>query len=244
MSQQQLQREGDAHEAEHPQPIKYGDVFPVSGELATKPIAPQDAAMMQTAENLVLGQTQKGGAATTMLAAATLNERAGLVGHKDTNRLPGTSYRNRVVDEHSRLIPVVARSPVKALDRDAITIGEALEATALMAGDKPVEVSDAAAIQAAEVRAAGTSMVAPGGIAASAQAAASANQRSSGQQVKTTLADVLSDASLMLPADKVVTGEDAERVIAAEVRNEPYLGVKPGGVGDSMAAAARLNQKP
>ncbi|KAK9083841.1 hypothetical protein Scep_030312 [Stephania cephalantha] len=260
--QQQLQREGDAHEAEHPQPIKYGDVFPVSGELATKPIAPQDAAMMQTAENLVLGQTQKGGAAATMQAAATLNERAGLVSHKDTTDIAGVagvtvsetdlrghrivteSVAGQVVDEHYRLIPVVARSPVKALDRDAITIGEALEATALMAGDKPVEVSDAAAIQAAEVRAAGTNMVAPGGIAASAQAAASANQRSSGQQGKTTLADVLSDASLMLPADKVVTGEDAERVIAAEVRNEPYVGVKPGGVGDSMAAAARLNQKP
>lgn len=35
----------------------------------------------------------------------------------------------------------------------AITIGQAPEATALTAGDKPVDQSDAAAIQAAEVRA-------------------------------------------------------------------------------------------
>lgn len=90
------------------QPIKYGDVFQVSGELADQPIAPQDAAMMQTAEAAVLGQTQKAGAASAMQSAATINERAGLVGHDDVTeaareggvtvsetQLPGT----RVVTE-------------------------------------------------------------------------------------------------------------------------------------------------
>ena len=70
-------------------PIKYGDVFNVSGNLASKPIAPQDAAMMQTAENMVLGQTQKGRAAAVMQAAATRNERAGVVGHQDFTDLAG-----------------------------------------------------------------------------------------------------------------------------------------------------------
>lgn len=65
------------------QPIKYGDVFNVSGDLADQPIAPQDAALMQTAEAAVLGQTQKAGAAATMLSAAAINERAGLVAHDE-----------------------------------------------------------------------------------------------------------------------------------------------------------------
>lgn len=37
--------------------------------------------MMQAAETTVLGQTQKAGPAAAMQAAATINERAGLVAH-------------------------------------------------------------------------------------------------------------------------------------------------------------------
>lgn len=36
---------------------------------------------------------------------------------------------------------------------------------------------------------------------------------------------------------------DAERVIGAELRNDPELAVHPGGVATSMAAAAELNKK-
>nr|DAD19568.1 TPA_asm: hypothetical protein HUJ06_021031 [Nelumbo nucifera] len=71
------------------EPIKYGDVFLVSGELADKPIAPQDAAMMQTAEHLVLGKTQKGGPAAKMLSASARNEKAGVVGHTDFTDITG-----------------------------------------------------------------------------------------------------------------------------------------------------------
>ncbi|CAH8250991.1 unnamed protein product [Arabidopsis lyrata] len=53
---------------------------------------------------------------------------------------------------------------------DTVTIGEALEATALSLGDKPVDHKDAAAIQAAETRATGESMARPGGLAVAAQA--------------------------------------------------------------------------
>lgn len=38
------------------EPIKYGDVFNVTGELASKPVAPQDAAVMESAEKTVFGQ--------------------------------------------------------------------------------------------------------------------------------------------------------------------------------------------
>lgn len=65
------------------EPIKYGDVFPVSGDLAEQPVAPKDAAMMQAAETTILGQTQKRGPAAAMQSAATVNERAGFVGHGD-----------------------------------------------------------------------------------------------------------------------------------------------------------------
>jgi hypothetical protein len=74
----------------------------------------------------------------------------------------------------------------------AITIGEALEATVLTAGQKPVERSDAAAIQAAEVRATGRTSVVPGGVAAAAQSAATHNARATRDEDKTKLCDVLS----------------------------------------------------
>lgn len=48
---------------------------------------------------------------------------------------------------------------------------------------------------------------------------------------------------MRLPVDKVATRRDAERVLAAEMRNSPDLLTYPGGVGASMVAAARLNQQ-
>ena len=73
-----------------------------------------------------------------------------------------------------------------------ITIGEALEATALTAGKKPVEWSDAAAIQAAEVRATGRTSIMPGGVAAAAQSAATLNARATKEEDKTKLGHILS----------------------------------------------------
>ena len=48
----------------------------------------------------------------------------------------------------------------------AITIGEALEATTMTAGQKPVDRSDATAIQVAKVRATRRINIVPGGVAA------------------------------------------------------------------------------
>ncbi|PNY03680.1 late embryogenesis abundant protein d-34-like [Trifolium pratense] len=118
-----------------------------------------------------------------------------------------------------------------------VTIGEALEATVLTAGKKPVEWSDAAAIQAAEVRATGRTNIVPG-----AQSAATINSRTEKDEDKTKLADILSDATTKLPKDRAATRRDAEGVMGAEMRNDPSLATHPGGVSASMAAAARLNQ--
>lgn len=76
-------------------------------------------------------------------------------------------------------------------DDASITIGEALEATALTAGNRPVDQSDAAAIQAAEVRATGRGEVMPGGIGAEAQAAATLNPQIMRDEDKTKLGDIL-----------------------------------------------------
>ncbi|XP_047959953.1 late embryogenesis abundant protein 47-like [Salvia hispanica] len=126
--------------------------------------------------------------------------------------------------------------------RGEITIGEALEATALTAGHRPVDYSDAAAIQAAEVRATGRTNIVPGGVAAAAQSAATRNARLPNDEEKTKLGEILLDASSKLPSDKPVTRRDAEGVIGAELRNDPNLCTRPGGVAASIAAAARLNQ--
>lgn len=63
--------------------IKYGDVFNVSGELAAKAIAPQDAATVEAAEKSVLGWIPKSGMATVMKSAADHNQRHGFVRHDD-----------------------------------------------------------------------------------------------------------------------------------------------------------------
>lgn len=85
----------------------------------------------------------------------------------------------------------VHQAAVEVIEQSAITIGEALEATAQSAGSKPVDQSDAAAIQAAEVRATGTNVVTPGGLAATAQSAANYNARVDRDENKIKLSDVL-----------------------------------------------------
>jgi len=110
----------------------------------------------------------------------------------------------QVVEQFSRKAPVNAMtSPPRVQDMGVgggsagITIGEALEATVLTAGQKPVEWSDAAAIQAAEVRATGRTNIVPGGVAAAAQSAATLNARVTKEEDKTKLADILAVPALI-----------------------------------------------
>ncbi|XP_056158401.1 late embryogenesis abundant protein D-34-like [Syzygium oleosum] len=254
MSQEQPRRpQGGAD------PIKYGDVFDVSGKLQAEPIMPQDTATMQAAENMVLGQTRKGGITAVMQSAAEVNVQTGAVkpgqvSHVVRDQGMTISQANiggrRVVSEAvggqvvgGYVQPAVdTGKPGGALNRDAITIGEALEASALSAGDKPMEHSDAAAIQAAEVRATGNNETVPGGIASLAQAAGTRNTRTAADEDKTKLADVLMVVRTFLPGDKAVTREDADRMIVAEMRNKIEVTTTSGGVAESMAVAARLNQ--
>ena len=75
--------------------------------------------------------------------------------------------------------------------RGAITIGEALEATTMTVGQKPVDRSDDAAIQAAKVRATRRINIVPGGVAAAAQSAANLNVRATSTDKKPKLANIL-----------------------------------------------------
>ena len=59
------------------------------------------------------------------------------------------------------------------------------------AGNKPLDQSDAAAIQAAEVRATGSNVIIPGGLAATAQSAATHNARVDRDEYKIKLRDIL-----------------------------------------------------
>ncbi|GAB4851080.1 hypothetical protein Ancab_030378 [Ancistrocladus abbreviatus] len=244
-------------------PIKYGDVFSVSGELVSQPVLSQDAAVMQSAETRSYGQTQKGGPAAAMQSAADTNERAGLTGHFDTSDVAGDqgvtvtevdtpgarvfteSAGGQVVGQHvDQPTPVVRGNEGCAVQQAAsISIGEALEATAQAAGDKSVDQSDAAAIQAAEVRATGCNVMTLGGVASTAQSAAALNTQIERDEDKVKLADVLTNATVKLPADKTATRQDAEGVVSAELRNNPNLSTHPGGVAAAVTAAARLNER-
>ncbi|KAF7150910.1 hypothetical protein RHSIM_Rhsim02G0025600 [Rhododendron simsii] len=291
MSQQQPHRPQETQRRQQ-EPIKYGDVFQVSGDLAGQPITPQDAAMMQTAEASVFGQVPSGGPAEAMQAAAAMNERAGVVGRDDAtdvardrevsvsateSEYPGTwvvtesvggqvslflslslsqtnvkqrnvprkKFFNRkpmVLGQVYQYTEVQATSAGAAVVQAQITIGEALEAALATAGNKPVDQSDAAAIQAAEVRATGSNVIAPDGVGAAAQSAAAFNAELHREENKIKLADVLTGATERLPADKVATRDDAEGVVTAELRSNPNLTTNPGGVAASVTAAARVNE--
>ncbi|KAI9089685.1 hypothetical protein K1719_028978 [Acacia pycnantha] len=265
MSQEQPRRpQGDSSNFQDP--IKYGDVFNVTGDLAQKPVAPQDAAMMQSAETRVIGRTQSGGVAATMQSASSINEQAGLVGHRDVSDITGDRgvtvmetqvAGRRIVTEAvggqvvGQYVQPTSNQPAQVGagaaaggggDTAKLTIGEALEATAHTVGDKPVEQSDAAAIQAAEMRATGRNEITPGGLAATAQSAAAYNAGCDRDEDKIKMSDIVSGAMARLPADKPVTKQDAEGVVGAEMRNNPNVTTTPGGVAASVAAAARLNE--
>lgn len=105
-----------------------------------------------------------------------------------------------------------------------------------------MDQSDASAIQAAEVRATGTSVVTTGGLASTAHSAAAHNEAVDRDEDKIKLGEVLKDVMNRLPVDKVVTREDAEGVASAELGNNSELVIDPGGVAASVAVAARLNE--
>ncbi|KAH0994711.1 hypothetical protein GBA52_018575 [Prunus armeniaca] len=270
MSQEQPRKPEDQKEA-----VKYGDVFPgvQGGELADKVVAPKDAAIMQAAENAVLGRPSRevqpqpyrppprrtrrlgGGDEGVSVKEADLPGRriitesiAGQGSDSNTRNVDHEKQRKiyelvEAVGQYSQRAPLAVPNTIQAGGAGGqITIGEALEATAMTAGQKPVEWSDAAAIQAAEVRATGRTNIVPGGVAAAAQSAATLNARATKDEEKTKLADILADATSKLPADKPATRRDAEGVTGAEMRNDPFLTTHPTGVAASVAAAARLNQ--
>ncbi|KAK9182620.1 hypothetical protein WN944_025765 [Citrus x changshan-huyou] len=248
MSQEEPRRPREGQEPRGP--IKYADVFNVSGGLASKAFAPQDAAMMRSAETAAFGSTQPGGPAEVMRSAARINERAGLVSRGDAaadqgvtitgTEIPGGRIITESLDGQvvRQYVQVAAEATIQ---QGAITVGQALEATMQTIGDKPVELSDAAAIREAEMRATGSNVVTQGGYAASAQSAAAYNTGMIGDEDKIKLRDVLAGASAALPA-KVVTRQDAEAVVNAERRNSPQLTTHPGGVAESMETAATLNE--
>ncbi|XP_049374526.1 late embryogenesis abundant protein 31-like [Solanum verrucosum] len=271
MSQQQPRREQGDQAAD---PIKYGDIFAVSGELGEKAVKPEDAAMMQSAETAVLGKTQKSGPAATMQSAANVNVSAGLVQPGDVTdvaaregvtvtgtAVPGAniiteSVAGQVVGQYIQPTGGSGGQPQGAATTGGggggggsrgstreITIGEALEAAGQTIPGKPVDQCDAAAIQAAEIRATGSNVITPGGVAATAQSAAAYNESMIKDEDKVKLGDVLSGATKVLPADKAATRQDAEGVVGAELRNKHDMSTTPGGVAASVTVAARMNER-
>ncbi|KAL3626292.1 hypothetical protein CASFOL_029841 [Castilleja foliolosa] len=261
MNQDQSRSPQEAEAAQQQQhqeePIKYGDIFQVSGDLAKKPISPGDAAAVQAAESTAFGKAQMGGPAAIMYAAAVHNVAGGLgsTGGGDTDvaspesvtvvetRIITELVGGQVVGQYAAESTPIVQMKAPGQGQAALTIGQALEALAQMVGDKPIDYSDAAAIMAAECRATGCNLVSPGGLATIAQSAASFNAGLTGEEGKVKLADVLTGARSKLPVDKAATREDAEDIMAAELRSDPKLQVmNPGGVAAAVAQAVRMNE--
>ncbi|OWM69825.1 late embryogenesis abundant protein D-34-like [Punica granatum] len=257
--QEQQEEEGDQGHGQDPA-IKYGDVFDVSGDLASRPVAARDAAMMQSAENTILGQTPAGGIAAVMSSVAGWNEKAGLVGHGAASDIVGREgvtvtetkvpsgrivteqVGGQVVGQYVQAQPEQGGDRGGSVEQSAITIGQALEAAGQTAGDKPVERSDAAAILAAEQMATGRNNTIPGGLAAAAQSAAAFNETTLRKEDKIKISQVLLGASEKLGGDRVATRQDALGIENAERWNNPKMEAQPGGVAASVAAAVRINE--
>ena len=136
---------------------------------------------------------------------------------QEAEKIPATEKSSEAAEGEVRKEKVVANPPASEV---TITIGEALDATVLTAGNKPVEWSDAAAIQAAEVRATGRTNIMPGGVAASAQSAATLNASANSEDDKTTLAVVLT-VSIMLESnvhDPLWVQPDETFILATNVK--------------------------
>ncbi|XP_010679056.2 late embryogenesis abundant protein D-34 [Beta vulgaris subsp. vulgaris] len=256
MSNEQHQRDAIASNEE---PIKYGDVFYVSGQvLANKPILPEDAAAMEAGERTVMGQIPLCSPASVMEAAAAINVQSGSISpnsgpankgiqvvETDMNgiRIVTETVDDEVVGQYvePNFTGVNLTPPAQTPERESVTIGEALEAVALSAGDHAVDSADAAAIEAAEKRALGTDTLPHGSLAEEAHHAAAWNAQILQCEIRTTMDDILRDASDKLPHDRPVTHEDAKAILEAEAQNDPANAITAGGVGEMMSAAASLN---
>uniref|UniRef100_A0A0E0MPT6 SMP domain-containing protein n=1 Tax=Oryza punctata TaxID=4537 RepID=A0A0E0MPT6_ORYPU len=216
-------------DAEHgqPQPVRPGDVYPTSATDRDKAV---HAAADQGGGGLHVTETDLPAGKRVVTATA-----GGQVMAQFTVPVPGKDV---------------------AEETDAVTVGEALQAAGTTsAGSRPVDLADAAAVQAAEMRATGMSGVVSGGVAAAAQQAAEANVTRSrrpdndgdgekkNRATTTTLKDVVGGAAEVLPANKVATREDADKVAAAAARNAGrHAGGGGKGVAEAVAAAAEMNE--
>ncbi|KAF7063097.1 hypothetical protein CFC21_069627 [Triticum aestivum] len=215
--------------SDQPQPVRTGDVYPPSA-------AAHDARRQRDEVLTHDDQQQKQDDRRGQLRVTETDEpHAG-------RRVVTATAGGQVMAQFT--VPVPDAGVEEATD--AVTIGEALQAAAqTSAGERPVDLADAAAVQAAETRAMGLGRVIPGGVAAAAQQAAETNMRprvSDGEKLR--LRDVLDSAAAVLPANKVATREDAVAVATAAERNAAAgAGGGGKGVADAVAVAAEMNDK-
>lgn len=104
-----------------------------------------------------------------------------------------------------QFLDTTTASGTETAEQNVITIGEALEAAGQTAGNKPVEQSDAAAIQAAEARATGSNVITLGGLTATAQSAAAFNAGLDRDEDKIKLNYVLTVSFISIPSDSIET---------------------------------------
>ncbi|KAF3324907.1 Late embryogenesis abundant protein D-34 [Carex littledalei] len=215
MSQEQPMRDqGQEDGAKATQGIRYGDVFNVTGELAGQPIAPQDAATMQTAEYAVLGAPQPGGPAALMASAATWNLYAGVV------------EGNQASD--------VARQQGIKITETPIPGGNIV--TEFVAGQAVGQYAVADAQIGGGVEDQGGSNASGGG----GDGDDKGGDQQNGDNTKLTIGDAL-EATARAIGDEPVLASDAVAIGAAETTASRADVTIPGGIGDAAVAAASNN---
>ncbi|CAL4968559.1 unnamed protein product [Urochloa decumbens] len=225
-----------------PQPVRAGDVYPPSAA-ATRPVANRTRSSGKASKSVAKAAASRSPRPTSPAAGAS-SPPASAARYTICYHILTYVPRSIVtfiwsLECHTMLslifyLQVLAQFTVPACH--AVTVGEALQAAA---SDRPVTLADAAVVQAVEMRATGLGGNLPGGVAAAAQRAAEG-------KAAVRMRDVVGDVAAALPADKVATREDAEKVAAASARNEGRRAGsgrgKGSGVVEAVAAAADMNE--
>ncbi|KAE8660658.1 Late embryoproteinsis abundant protein D-34 [Hibiscus syriacus] len=231
--------------------INYGDVFDVSGGLASTPIAPRDAATMLAAETQVLGKPLDAGAAAVMYSAAAANITTGVVGPDEGNEMveregvavsKSRDARGKLVVNEAIADKMLCEYRYNPYDVRGITLSPAPAPNIRDEQWKAPSSNPTPTPPIGAVDRSGGNITVGEALEATtlsiAQAAATFNDRQACDHNMITISDVLSDATQKLPLDKAVTAEDAAAVKGVEEREKPDMVATPGGVDETLETAA------
>jgi hypothetical protein len=221
--------------AQHEKPVTYGDVFSgIPADLASEPIKPRDAALMQSAETVGLGQVVKGGPAAAMQSAAAHNVNAGLVDvNSQTTTTPAQAQQQQEPQQQQQ--QQQQQGQLREREERAVTYGDVFSGVRGELASEPIKPKDASSMQRVET--VGLGQVVKGGPAAAMQSAAAHNVNAGlvdvNSQTTTTPVAAQHQEQLQEQEGRPVTYGDVFSGAPSELASEP---IKPRDAASMQSA--------